>query len=397
MEIESIRNLIGASPLGDLAACRGELAAIQCVRGLLDAREMRVAARLDELAVAEPAVFPEDELAKAAKSSLKKASKVRARQRAADEMPQLADALAAGATTGDRVDAVANATAGLSVAERARVAARGEELARAAATLPEHQFRRLLDTIVRQARADDGLAKLARQKNATRLRWWTDDDGMLRLDGRFDPVTGVELTGRIRNQVERLFHRTQPDGCPSDPLERQHFLQAHALLALCEGRGASGAPDVTVLIDAQSLLNGWHERTVLDCGTGVLGLPIETVRRWACCGSVTPVVVGADGVRLLLGRETRLANRAQRRALRAFYRTCALCDTPFEFTEAHHVHWSTHGGPTDIHNLVPLCQRHHGLVHEGGWDLVLHPDRTLEVHRPDGHITIHGPPLALAA
>ncbi|MDO8389733.1 MAG: HNH endonuclease [Actinomycetota bacterium] len=397
METESIRSLVVASPLGDLAACRGELAAIQCVRGLLDAREMRVAARLDELAAAEPAVFPEDELAKAAKSSLKKASKVRARQRTADDVPQLADALAAGATTGDRVDAVAAATAGLSQAEKARVAARGDELARAAVSMSEGAFRRLLDQMVRQARADDGLAKLARQKNATRLRWWTDDDGMLRLDGRFDPVTGVELTGRIRNQVERLFHGTQPDGCPSDPLERQQFLQAHALLALCEGRGGAGAPDVTVLIDAQSLLAGWHEGTVLDCGTGVLGLPIETVRRLACLGEVTPIIVGADGVRLLLGRETRLANRAQRRALRAAYRTCALCDTPFEFTEAHHVHWSTHGGPTDIHNLVPLCRRHHGLVHEGGWQLQLDADRTLTVTTPGGAVTIHGPPLAMAA
>ncbi|MEI7546857.1 MAG: hypothetical protein WCK21_02195, partial [Actinomycetota bacterium] len=107
MEIESIRSLIVATPLGDLAACRGELAAIQCVRGLLDAREMRVAARLDELAGESPSVFPEEELAAAAKTSLKKATRVRSRQRTADDVPQLGDALAAGSTTGERVDVVA--------------------------------------------------------------------------------------------------------------------------------------------------------------------------------------------------------------------------------------------------------------------------------------------------
>lgn len=397
MEIESIRSLIVASPLSDLAACRGELAAIQCVRGLLDAREMRVAARLDELAGKSPSVFPEEELAAAAKTSATKATRVRARSRAADDVPQLGDALSSGATTGERVDVVAAATAGLSAAEKARVAARGDELARAAVSMSEVAFRRFVEHVVRQARADDGLTKLRRQQAAVRLRWFTDADGMLRLDGRFDPVTGVELTGRVRKLVEKLFHTVQPDGCPSDPVERQQFLQAHALLVLSEGKGGSGAPDVSVLFDARSLLDGWHEGTILDTGTGVLGLPIETIRRWACLGEVTPVIVGADGVRLLLGRETRLANRAQRRALRAAYRTCALCDTPFEFTQAHHVHWSTHGGPTDIQNLVPLCRRHHGLVHEGGWELILHPDRTLEVRRPDSTITIHAPPRALAA
>ena len=80
---------------------------------------------------------------------------------------------------------------------------------------------------------------------------------MLRLDGRFDPVSGVELTGRLRRQVEKLFHGgAVPEGCPSDPLERQQFLQAHALLALSEGKGGSGVPDVGVLIDAKSLVEG---------------------------------------------------------------------------------------------------------------------------------------------
>ena len=402
MDLGLIRNVIGAAPLTDLAACRGELAAIQHVRALLDAREMRVAVRLDELAVVSPSVFPESEIAAAAKTSVKKGSRVRERSRAAGDVPQLGDALLSGSTTGERVDVVAVATAGLSAAEKARVAARGDEIARAAVSMSESAFRRFVEAVVRQARADDGLAKLQRQQAAVRLRWWIDTDGMIRFDGRFDPVSGVELTGRLRNQVEKLFHTRQPDGCPSDPVERQQFLQAHALLALVQGRagsaGSSGGPDVSVLIDERSVVSGrWHERTVLDVGTGVFGIPIETVRRWACLGSVTPVIVGADGVRLLLGREQRLANRAQRRALRSAYRTCALCDTPFEFTQAHHVHWSTHGGPTNIDNLVPLCTRHHHLVHEGGWQLTLHPDRTLEVHRPGGQVSIHGPPRVMAA
>jgi hypothetical protein len=154
-----------------------------------------------------------------------------------------------------------------------------------------------------------------------------------------------------------------------------------------------------VLIDAKTLFDGRpHDHTILDIGLGRFGLPVETVRRWACLGTITPVVVAADGVRLHLGRETRLANRAQRRALRVLYRTCALCDVPFEHTQAHHVSWyERQHGSTDIDNLLPLCSRHHHLVHEGGWQLHLAPDRTLTIIRPGGHTSTHAPPLAQAA
>ncbi|MBI4935214.1 MAG: DUF222 domain-containing protein [Actinobacteria bacterium] len=222
---------------------------------------------------------------------------------------------------------------------------------------------------------------------------------MWNLAGRFDAVRGTELEGRIRNMIETLFHDATPDDAPKDPWERQDHLAALALLAISEGNGASGLPEVTVLIDEQTLVTGHrHEHSIVDAGLGRFGLPIETVRRWACLGTVAPVVVSADGVRIYLGRETRLANRAQRRALRVLYRTCALCDVPFEHTQAHHVSWFTRDlGCTDIDNLVPLCATHHHLVHEGGWQLVIHPDRTLTVIRPGGARTTHGPPLTRAA
>jgi hypothetical protein len=47
-------------------------------------------------------------------------------------------------------------------------------------------------------------------------------------------------------------------------------------------------------------------------------------------------------------------------------------------------------GRTDLANLLPLCNTHHHLVHEGGWRLSLHPDRTIELTRPDGTIHFEG-------
>ena len=399
MDLGRLRAIVNQTALTDLAACRTELDHIRIARATLDTRELEVMTRLDEIAEQQPSVFPEDELAKAAKTNLNKSSKVRKRKKACDDIPELADALANGDTTGERVDTFANATNGLTPVELEKVAEHGAAIAAAAANSTERHYREMLERIIGRARNDDGLDQLARQRRATGFKWWTAADGMWNCAGKFDPVRGTELEGRIRNAIETLFHGTTPDDAPTDPLERQDHLAALALLALSEGKGTSGLADVTVLIDEKTLLDGCHhDRTILDAGLGRFGLPIETVRRWACLGTVTPVVVGADGVRLYLGRETRLANRAQRRALRVLYRTCSMCDVPFEHTQIHHVTWyGMQHGLTDIDNLLPLCSKHHHLAHEGGWQLVLTPDRTLTVITRDGRTWSHAPPTVRAA
>jgi hypothetical protein len=58
---------------------------------------------------------------------------------------------------------------------------------------------------------------------------------------------------------------------------------------------------------------------------------------------------------------------------------------------AHHVRFWSDGGPTDLANLVLVCARHHTLVHSQGFQLVLHPDRRLEVHTADGVPVLHHP------
>src|SRR3954453_14128331 len=293
MDFASLRSIVAATDLVDVDTCRRELSHVRAGRGMLDAREVEVLARLDELTVEAPAIFPEDELAKASKSSLTKAVKVRHRKDTCSRVPELAAALAEGATTGDRVDVLANATVGLKPDELARVAAHGQVIAEMAANGTPRQYRETVERIVGQARDDDGLDRLARQRRAARLRWWTDPHGMWNLSGKFDPVRGIELEGRLRNTVEALFHDKTPDDAPADALERQDFLAAEALLAICQGTATgSGVADVTVLIDEQTFLHGRrHAASVVDAGLGRFGLPVETVRRWPCLGSVTPVVV----------------------------------------------------------------------------------------------------------
>ena len=96
-----------------------------------------------------------------------------------------------------------------------------------------------------------------------------------------------------------------------------------------------------------------------------------------------------------MGRSRRLATRAQRRALRSMYATCAHpgCPVPFDRTEVHHVRPWEDGGSSDLDCLLPLCLPHHHLVHEGGWRLTLGPGRRLTLVRPDGEVVFDGPTM----
>lgn len=56
---------------------------------------------------------------------------------------------------------------------------------------------------------------------------------------------------------------------------------------------------------------------------------------------------------------------------------------------AHHVvHWED-GGPTDLANLVLVCSRHHTMIHQHGYRLVLRADRALRVWTADGTRLMH--------
>ena len=37
-------------------------------------------------------------------------------------------------------------------------------------------------------------------------------------------------------------------------------------------------------------------------------------------------------------------------------------------------------------NLLPLCETHHHLVHEGGWNLTIDDQRHVTWYRPDGTV-----------
>jgi hypothetical protein len=154
-----------------------------------------------------------------------------------------------------------------------------------------------------------------------------------------------------------------------------------------------GVPEVVIHVDADTLCEGRHADTLCETVDGT-PVPVASARRFCCEAALTAVIVDADGTVRKLA-EQRLANRAQRRVLAAMYATCAHpnCTVAFSRCRIHHIVWFERGGATLIDNLLPVCEEHHHLVHEGGWNLTMSPDRTVTWTRPDGSVWMIHPSI----
>lgn len=218
-----------------------------------------------------------------------------------------------------------------------------------------------------------------------------------------DPVRDAKLNAAMNRALARIRATEGTAEVPWQQMQVDAFVAAvigdtgvgEAGEAVVEG-GAGGVrgpvdrvPEITLVVAYDTLVADGAAVGVCETENGV-PLPVSTVRRLCCDAEVLPVVLDGAGRVLDEGRSKRTVTRDQRRALRAMHRGCVHpdCSVGFDACRVHHLrHWTTHRGPTDLDNLVPLCERHHHLVHEGGWGLTMTPDRVATWTRPDG--TIH--------
>jgi hypothetical protein len=317
--------------------------------------------------------------------------------------PQLAEALSDGAITAGHVDALTRTSKKLDAGQRRELFERADALAAVAAAATVDEFARRLELEATRLQTDDGMDRLERQRRAPRLSSWVDVEGMWNLRGRFDPLTGARLASKLDTTREALFAEQTPHGCSSDPIEKQHFLNAHALIRLLDSTAGSSTPrrdEFVVVIDADA---PHPSGPVAEFGIPV-EIPAQVLAALAGTADVHAVVV-CNGVvlhapgQLNLGRSSRLANRAQRRALRGLYATCAIpgCSVHYDHCKLHHVIWWRHGGCTDLDNLLPVCVRHHHKIHDSRWQVTLGPNRQLTIRYPDGTVQTTGPPTIRAA
>ncbi len=360
---------------------------IRMLRGFLSAKEAELTLRSAELHAAGQGHTPEAVLQQASRSSQRQAAKTTKRAEALGRSDAMATELAGGRISVEHADALADAAGRLSNDEqRDALFEQSEELAAAAVTATPEQFRRFVNRAANQLAGDGGLTTSERQRTQARLNHGYDTDtGMGWMRVSLHPDDHQSVRCKIDAEVAAL---RSTDSCRGWPYER---LAAAAFMNVLnsERAGRPAPSEVSVLIDYETMVRGPHASTVAEYSDGV-PLPAETARRHACTADIIPVVLSGDGQPLDVGRAKRQATPAQRRALRAMYRTCAVggCERSFERCEIHHLREWDHGGPTDLANLVPICSYHHHRAHEGRWRMQLEASsRELTVWLPDG--TLH--------
>jgi hypothetical protein len=212
-------------------------------------------------------------------------------------------------------------------------------------------------------------------------------DGRFVTDGAFDTADGAVVAAALEVADSHDLGIAAPQR------------RAEALVTVCrffldhhdQPVTARRRPHVTLIVDADGLRATIAERDLLLD-------PVATSRLLCDCAisrAVADKTAGAVSRILDLGRATDVVSAAQRTALAARDRHCRYpgCDRPAAWCDAHHVRWWSRGGPTDLSNLVLLCNRHHHLLHaKRGFQAQLLDDATFVVTDPHGRTRTTRPP-----
>lgn len=388
--------------VADSSRCTELLSDVRCVRGWLDAIEAGVARRISELHRSADGAPAADVLSQVGGVS---AAEGRRRERRSDTLtqaPVFAGRLADGAVGVEHVDLLASTMAHCPDHIRAALVDAQHDLVEAAASLSPERFGRYVRDTVRTLEHDAGIERDQRQRRDSYLTQQLNPvTGMVEGRFAFHPELATRIFTPLNREIAAMIaESSRLDGPDDGSIDRSgnglgsHSVDRRRLAAEALGRLISGGhrarsianADITVIVDAETLTTGRRTPTgICETGDGA-DLPTGTVARLMCEGTVTPIIIDGDGSVLAAGRSIRHASRTQRRALRALHRTCAVgdCDVPFDRCEIHHIRRWEDGGHTDLDNLVPLCSRHHHIVHDHRWELRLAADRVLSITRPDG-------------
>ena len=195
---------------------------------------------------------------------------------------------------------------------------RDQELLAKATTSSPEQFARHCRSVIARLERDQGIERNKQQRRDTYLSISVQRDGMHRINGLLHPELGAAIFTAVDKQVATMLADNR------DGLDRSQ-LAAQALGNLVSGGHQAQRPleaEILLLCDHTTITHGLHDHSVCETDTGAI-LPPETIRRLCCNGRIVPILL-LDGVPVNVGREQRLANRAQRRALRAMYPTCGF-------------------------------------------------------------------------
>jgi hypothetical protein len=261
----------------------------------------------------------------------------------------------------------------------------------------EHQPVNVLKLRCRRVKAtgQDQSAVYEAIRRGRYLRNWTDGDGALRLDARLTPDEGARLVAAVKVHADRLARQAKQAGHE----EPRKALAADALVGLACGQACSAGDDsarddgdlgpsgssvrtdpagpgrergpgcshggpgamIHVRVDHQALTRGHVETGEICEIPGIGPIPVDVARRLAA-DSILSVLV-TDGVDVTaVAHSGRTIPTPLRRALVERDQTCVVpgCEVR-ERLEIDHLKPFAEGGPTNLANLVRLCQWHHYL------------------------------------
>ena len=146
-------------------------------------------------------------------------------------------------------------------------------------------------------------------------------------------------------------------------------------------------PHVELIVDADTLAS-----TPLAWTTDHAYLGVATTDMLLCDCVIHRVLRAGDTI-LNYGRATYTVPKDLFRAVAVRDRGCRFpgCDRNVSWCDAHHIHYWRHHGPTDLENLVLLCNRHHHHVHRHNLHLKLLPNADLDITFGDGTVRTSQP------
>jgi hypothetical protein len=137
-------------------------------------------------------------------------------------------------------------------------------------------------------------------------------------------------------------------------------------LASCTQAEGAAKANLVVYVDAEVLASGRGNAEI----EGGPMISAETAKRLRC-DACLEVVIEEDGKPISVGRKYRTVPAKTARELRRRDRCCRwpACRRTKNLIAHHIKEWVKDEGPTDLDNLVLLCEPHHIMVHEGKFEV----------------------------
>ncbi len=355
--------------LGEDELCR-VVAGAGRVKALADALTLRAVSGLEQLRVGSA----REALVAGARLSGRSARRVTDVARQVEEMPNVGRLVDSGELPLESVFALGAA---------ARQCGAGtvdgsDELLYQATTRDAGSFSRFARRFAQRHDPSAGGDLLKGQRNSRKADLFVGSDGMGVLNGEMDPVSFGLLEQAVDERRDYLWRKDGGrDGTP-DAVRSNKQRTMDAVFELCTGRdaltyeplaaddgprGTRRLPPGRIIAVTAGVVDGTDRDGSCEI-IGVGPVPPTVLDSISPDDQLVGAIFGGNGQPLWLGRTRRLATLDQYVAVALRDRGCVLCRAPMHRCRLHHVdEFLADQGPTDIENLVALCNGCHLWLH----------------------------------